>query len=419
MHSRIVCHGLGVVALCAACSVVRAQPHAPAAAVLGLDERVVLATKIYSHVVTFFPDLDRPRFDAAYASYVARIARSEHRRDFDLASIELLASLQDGHTWFADPWLDDVAGQPVGFTAYPLDGKWTVMSSRRDALRPGAVVTALDGVSLDAVLARERKLVSASSDREAAVDLFDTAVAFPARFRLTLADGRSAVIDREAALPAAPAPHATGRWLTTGTLAYLALPTFHGLAIQVEAVDWLRRFHDARAIIIDVRGNRGGGYPSEVVRAVMTAPYVDWTHISATRGGGQVRILAGAFARNATTTSGGAVIPPREPVFAGRLIVLTDRACASGCEDFVMPLATARRAMLVGEATAGTFSDTARLAFDNGMLLNVTAVRKVFPDGRRFEGVGIAPDVAVAMSPEDLAGGRDPVLRRAIELAGP
>jgi len=52
------------------------------------------------------------------------------------------------------------------------------------------------------------------------------------------------------------------------------------------------------------------------------------------------------------------------------------------------------------------------------MLLNVSAVRHVFPDGSRFEGVGIAPDVLVETTPEDLKAGRDPVLARAIELAG-
>lgn len=51
------------------------------------------------------------------------------------------------------------------------------------------------------------------------------------------------------------------------------------------------------------------------------------------------------------------------------------------------------------------------------MILNIAAVRHTFPDGSRFEGVGIAPDVAVDLTPEDLRSERDPVLQRAVELA--
>jgi carboxyl-terminal processing protease len=82
-----------------------------------------------------------------------------------------------------------------------------------------------------------------------------------------------------------------------------------------------------------------------------------------------------------------------------------------------MPFKYSKRATLVGETTAGSFSMTRHVDYDNGMILNIAAVRHTFPDGSRFEGVGIAPDVAVDLTPEDLRSGRDPVLQRALELA--
>lgn len=39
-------------------------------------------------------------------------------------------------------------------------------------------------------------------------------------------------------------------------------------------------------------------------------------------------------------------------------------------------------------------------------------------DGKSLERVGVSPDVALLPAPEDIAAGRDPVLARAIELAG-
>ena len=130
----------------------------------------------------------------------------------------------------------------------------------------------------------------------------------------------------------------------------------------------------------------------------------------------------GAHPQHAELSTGDAqvnpdALEPPDSHFKGKLILLVDRECVCACEDFVMPFKVTRRGQLVGETTAGTYSETRFSSFENGMLLNVSAVRHVFPDGSRFEGVGIAPDVPVETTPEDLKARRDPVLARAIELA--
>ena len=83
-----------------------------------------------------------------------------------------------------------------------------------------------------------------------------------------------------------------------------------------------------------------------------------------------------------------------------------------------MPFKYSKRATLVGETTAGSYSMTRHVDFDNGMILNIAAVHHLFPDGSQFEGVGITPDVQVEVTPEDLRVGRDPVLKKALEITG-
>ena len=98
-------------------------------------------------------------------------------------------------------------------------------------------------------------------------------------------------------------------------------------------------------------------------------------------------------------------------------LLLTDRICSCAYEDSVMPFKYSKRAPLVGETTSGSFSLTRHVDYENGMILNIAAVHHIFPDGSQFEGVGITPDVAVDMTPEDFHADRDPVLQKAIELA--
>ena len=82
-----------------------------------------------------------------------------------------------------------------------------------------------------------------------------------------------------------------------------------------------------------------------------------------------------------------------------------------------MPFKITKRAQLIGETTAGTFSFTNFTQFENGMLLNVASVRHTFPDGSRFEGIGIMPDTEIHPTVQDMKIGKDVVLERALQLA--
>jgi carboxyl-terminal processing protease len=68
-----------------------------------LAERVFIASKIYAAVHVYFahwedvPDLD---LDSAYQHYLSQILVSDNQRRFDLATLEFMARLKNGHSWF-------------------------------------------------------------------------------------------------------------------------------------------------------------------------------------------------------------------------------------------------------------------------------------------------------------------------------
>jgi carboxyl-terminal processing protease len=379
----------------------------------------MMASRLYHIVSSFFPDLSQSKFDAAYADYLRTVLHTDNRLDFDLASMQLIADLHDGHSWFYDTWLDKHFGQPTGFLAFPLaGGQWTVVRSQLAELKIGDVITAIDSIPVADFFARQRKYISASSDRDAGVSFFDTGVVFPEKFTLLLDDGRRVAIDRASDKKnPEPPPKSEGRWLAEKSVAYIKVPSFHGIETQAQALAFLREFHDAKAVILDVRGNPGMGEPTALQSALMGKPYRTWTEASSLHGGPLLRGYDAAYPEHSTITTTEAVIHPFDSAYTGRLILLTDRICSCACEDFVMPFKYAHRATLVGETTAGTFSFTRYIPYDNGMILNIAAVHHTFPDGSQFEGIGITPDVAVDMTPADLRASRDPILARALALA--
>ena len=83
-----------------------------------------------------------------------------------------------------------------------------------------------------------------------------------------------------------------------------------------------------------------------------------------------------------------------------------------------MPFEASGRATILGETTGGSSGQPLALNFGDGFAARISAKREMFPDGRPFEGVGIAPDVAVSATPEQMRRGEGPVLARALALAG-
>ncbi len=158
-------------------------------------DRVVAASKIFHHVKTFFPGLPDQQFDRDYASYLSTLlSAANDRRTFDMASMALIATLHDSHSWFFDAQVDRSLGQPIGLTVYRWDRRWVTVRSAIATVKRGDVVEAIDGTPTEDYFQRVRKYISASSERDAAVSLFDTPLLFPERFTLTLDGGRRVAI---------------------------------------------------------------------------------------------------------------------------------------------------------------------------------------------------------------------------------
>lgn len=407
---------------------------------LSLADRTWIASKAYASVQVYFahwdgvPDLD---LDRVYRRYVERATSTNDRMEFDLATMEFFAALRNGHSDFSDRWLWQNHGHALGFTLLSLDDEWVVDDSRLRTLAVGAVVERIDGIPADSFLSERMRYVSASSDEARRIKLFWRPFLFPDEFSLTLADGREVRIRRgEQELTAVEQRQVESRTLDGG-IPYLHIPSFGEPANEAAAVEFVSQHADAPAMIIDVRGNGGGTTPIQLIRALMDRPYRDFAQSTALQ-----IALFGAYQQVGASVSPNRLddylrgyldafsgfdhprlmIPgtkntPGESPYTGKLVLLTDFGCASACEDFLLPFKQSGRGTIVGSRTRGSTGQPYLYSFENGMSFRVSAKRVYFPDGSRFEGVGIVPDIAVEQTIEDIRGDHDVVLERGIALA--
>jgi hypothetical protein len=78
-----------------------------------IDERASTTSKVYSLVQLYFfsaKEESDPRLDVSYKSYLRTVLASDDRHQFDLATMEFVAQLHNGHTFFWDAANPDFGG---------------------------------------------------------------------------------------------------------------------------------------------------------------------------------------------------------------------------------------------------------------------------------------------------------------------
>lgn len=385
---------------------------------LALRDKIYIASKTYSLVTTYFahwqgaPNLD---IDTAYKEYLDEVLKSQGRYEFDLATLEFVARLRNGHSGFSDNWLVRNFGQELGFAASVIQEEWVITRSRVEGLEPGDVIVTIEGQPMDGFFREKEKYIPASNQRAAKIALFSMAFLFPERFTLMLKEGRNVIVDRKnQKLSAEPALETQGRWIAPDKIAYVRIPSFDDPKFQAGALDYVNRFAKAENLILDVRGNHGGTTPEQLIDALMDRPYRSYLEVT-TDHIGYFEASAPSLQINLSWVN--KPTKPKNTLFKGRLLILADGGCFSACEDFVVPFKDNHRAVIVGDTTAGSSGQPYGYWFDNDMAVGIGAKREFFPDGSPFEGVGVAPEIEVHPTIQDLKNGNDPVLNKAIELA--
>lgn len=154
----------------------------------------------------------------------------------------------------------------------------------------------------------------------------------------------------------------------------------------------------SKGIILDLRGN-SGGLLREAVK--VSSVFMD-----------DATVLLERFkdGREEVYRTTGRPVDVETP-----LVLLVNEGSASASEIVAGALQDAGRAELVGTKTFGKGSVQLPESLDDGSILRVTIARWFTPANRTIDGVGLAPDVEVALSDDDREAGRDPQLDKALE----
>jgi carboxyl-terminal processing protease len=192
-------------------------------------------------------------------------------------------------------------------------------------------------------------------------------------------------------------------------IAYLRISAFPDDVNQVGlAIDKaLKSLSRAKAMVVDIRDNRGGSDQGVVAISNRFADQRRLFMMSAIRLGQNRTDLANPkewFLEPAGTMN-----------FHCPVALLINRDTFSAGETFTLAMRVLPQVKIVGEPTAGAFSDAEDGVLPNGWQFTFSIGVWRDAKGQLWEGKGVPPDVAIKTSPADLTRDINPVLEWAID----
>jgi C-terminal processing protease CtpA/Prc len=185
---------------------------------------------------------------------------------------------------------------------------------------------------------------------------------------------------------------------------YLRVRTF--VMPSTEIVGMIKPIRDAKAVVLDLRGNGGG---AEQTMVDLIGPFV-----------GEPFEMAQLVSRRKPESIR---VKPLSPHITCPLFILVDSASASASEMFARSMQIHKRAIVIGDRSSGRVNRAGFFWQPIGSWEGVEfgteiAVSKVImEDGEVLETHGVTPDEFCIPTPTDLRGNKDPCLDRAVAMA--
>lgn len=373
------------------------------------------------------PGLD---WNQAYLDFLPRVIAAKSLHDYYDVMMRFAPLLHDGHTDIDPP--DAIANEfyarPPLRTALLEGGQVAVTwvgspAVAAKGLRVGDELLAIDGEPVrQYARTHVAPYVSSSTPQDRHVRMYSYQLLAgdhrkPVRLQLRHADGvtDTVMLSREPDPTVRRRPAVEWRMLP-GDIAYLAVNEFADDAGPKALAEHLSQILAAKGLILDVRSNGGGSdsYGLDILSYLSDQPIQEEAHRSLEYVP-VFRAWGGSYVAWRTLASG-PFEKPRDAHFRGPVAVLAGPRTFSASEDFVVSFKLMKRGLLIGETTGGSTGEPLQIDLPGGGHARICAKRDTWPDGTDFVGTGIAPDVPVATTLDDLRAGRDPALVRAAAL---
>jgi C-terminal processing protease CtpA/Prc len=367
-----------------------------------------------------YRDLLSEDWDKVLIDSLPKVALANNAEAYQLAMMELIARVHDSH---ANLWSSLRVRPPTGTCQLPVNVRFIEGSpvisgyagkaGETSGMKPGDIITKLDGVAIAKLMERWTRYYAASNE---AVRLRDIALQMTRgecgkammRVRrnndtIEISSERVPPKELNAIEYTHDLPGETFRLLSKD-VAYLKLSTVK----LDQAAKYVESAAGTKGLIVDIRN-----YPSEFVVFALGSLFVDQQTDF-------VRFTQGDLSNPGAFHWGVPLsLPPQQPHYPGKVVILVDELSQSQAEYTTMALRSSPRAEVIGSTTAGADGNVSAIPLPGGIRSMISGIGIFYPDKKPTQRIGIIPDREVKPTVAGIRAGRDEVLEAAIrEIVG-
>ncbi len=370
------------------------------------------------------PEFHGVHWQQVHDRYQPQLDQVKTDAEFYLLLNRMAGELHDAHTRFTSPeaWENrqKFQGVSTGILLGEMDGKIVVTYVYPDSgaahagVESGMILVSVNGRPVaDAIAESSAKVLPSSTERITRLRVLSAALSGAANTEAKLsfqrADGSAFDVNVLRSILAIP-PDVRSHLLPSGN-AYIRFDGFQ-LKVDKEFREALAGFRNAPGLILDLRWNGGGR--SDILSAIAGSLLQGKTVLSKTMNRKEIAETESSFPAGGPDDSHQRefkVGKNGDQQYSGPVVILADTRTASSSEVFSGGLQEIGRVKIVGAQTCGcVIGIAADRKMKGGGVLEVSQILFLTPKGRKLEGDGVIPDLAVAPTIEDLQQKRDPAL---------
>jgi C-terminal processing protease CtpA/Prc len=398
---------------------------------------------------------DREKWEKLYLEMIQDVQNTQNDYEYYKLLQKFCAVLEDGHTNIYMP--DDIEIHQTYFGDYRLwveniDDKAIITRvnySKKDIIPIGTEIIKVNGLATQNYIEQKVKPYIASSTTHVLEDwavsrMFRSPVGTTYNVEFKLPDGSiknlkltHKEVEEEKVYPEFEESQLMEfEWLEN-QIAYVALNSFGDENLLDQFQNILPELNKSKKLIIDLRNNGGGN--TSIARPIFkhfTADSLFYgsksrsrLHIPAYKAWGKSiskgDTLNSDFAKQAYLTYRDSYYHEfsRSPYSVEEnlknivvpTVILIDHFTASAAEDFLIFTADQEHMTLIGRPTFGSTGQPLFFDLPGGGRARICTKEDTYPNGKKFVGVGIQPDIVVSRTLEDFLNKKDPALDRAVD----
>lgn len=368
---------------------------------------VCLAWGTMKHFYPYF-DVVNGNWDAMLVTTLNKAAEDTNAEQFYETLALLLSQTKDGHGYLRGPGAPAMGSHP--FTWTWADDKLVVQYVDDPAvlLKPGDIVTAIDGVAVSELYSKAATLISAATDqwtRARALGVLRWANA-PTPIKVTVERGGAEV---ELSVPRnLPVKQGVRHEPADGSEVAPGIVYFNLNGAETATLNSvMAKLQAAKGIIFDLRGYPGSA-GADLLTHLSDEP-IQSAHWN-------IPVITRPTFEQVTYTTSRWNLPPRQPRLTASIAFLTGGGAISYAESCIAIVENYQMGEIVGGITAGTNGNITSVRLPVGYAMTFTGMQVVRHDGGTHHGIGIRPTYPVSPTVEGILAGKDEVMDKAIEV---